>query len=186
MPRKTNIQLRRGSSSAWASANPVLDEGEPGYDSTNKTIRIGDSSSSWTGLPEIILSTVPSVQQGGSKSYPLILASPEINFKSSGDTNIFTVPSGHMFFIDRMEVITTTIVSAGTAPTVRFGKSGTPAAFLSPTLSQSNAFGARYVIDSPQDGESSGVTVTFGVTSTSTASEHKGIAIVRGYLVAVP
>lgn len=186
MPRKTNIQLRRGSYSAWGSANPVLDEGEPGYDTTNRTIRIGDSQSSWSGLPEVILSVSPNVESGGSKTYPLILSSPEINFKNTGETSIFTVPTGYLFLIDRMEVVTTSISSAGTAPSVRFGKSGSSAAFLSATQSQSNSQGARHVIDSPQDGESAGTVVTFGVTSASTATTHKGFAIVRGYLVQVP
>lgn len=185
MPRKTNIQLRRGSYSAWGSANPVLNEGEPGYDTTNKTIKVGDATSSWSDLPEVILSASPSIESGGSKTYPLVLISPEINFKNTGETNIFTVPTGHLFFIDRMEVVTTSISSAGNAPYVRFGKSGSSSEFLSATQSQSNSQGSRHIVDSPQDGESSGTVVTFGVTAASTAGTHKGLAIVRGYLVQI-
>lgn len=182
MPRKSNIKLRRGSQSAWSSTNPILDDGEPGYESTNRTIKIGDSLNYWGDLPEAILSVNPSTASGASKFYSLILSSPLVNFKSTGDLDIFTVPSGYMFFIDRMEVVTTAITSAGSAPYIRFGKTGSLATFLSAVESQSNSSGARHIFDSPQQGTSS-TTVTFGVTAASTALEHKGYGIVRGYLV---
>jgi len=47
------IQLRNDSASAWASANPVLLEGEIGIeiDSTRNRIKIGDGSTAWNDLP---------------------------------------------------------------------------------------------------------------------------------------
>jgi hypothetical protein len=42
------IQVRRGTSAAWASANPTLASGEPGYDTTTKNLKIGDGSTAWT------------------------------------------------------------------------------------------------------------------------------------------
>lgn len=44
------IKLRRGTAAQWATANPVLADGEPGYDETNDQIRIGNGSSAWSGL----------------------------------------------------------------------------------------------------------------------------------------
>jgi len=44
------IQLRRGSTSEWTSANPVLALGEVGVDTTTKQFRIGDGSSQWSAL----------------------------------------------------------------------------------------------------------------------------------------
>lgn len=45
------IQMRRGASSEWETAPiPVLDEGEWGYDTTTKQVRIGDGVSEWTDL----------------------------------------------------------------------------------------------------------------------------------------
>lgn len=161
----------------------MLDEGEPGYDSTNKTIKIGDSINSWSALPEIIFSVTPTMQEGGFKTYPLALSSPEINFKNIAETNILTVPTGYMFFVDRIEIVTTSMTSAGDAPYVRFGKVGSSSAFFAPTQSKSNSQGARHIIDSPQNGESSGSVLTFGVTQASTATQHKGFAIIKGYLI---
>lgn len=44
------ILFRRGSSTEWAAANPVLDSGEPGYDQTTGQFKIGDGATQWTEL----------------------------------------------------------------------------------------------------------------------------------------
>ena len=46
-----NIQLRRGTSEEWTSANPILMEGEVGVDTTNDNFRIGDGATNWDDLP---------------------------------------------------------------------------------------------------------------------------------------
>mgnify|MGYP003352645628 CR=1 FL=1 len=51
MPRKAKILLRRGTSSEWSSANPILDSGELGYDKTMGSIKVGDGSTNWNDLP---------------------------------------------------------------------------------------------------------------------------------------
>ena len=45
------IQLRRDTSANWASANPILLEGEPGYETDTKLRKIGDGVSAWNDLP---------------------------------------------------------------------------------------------------------------------------------------
>lgn len=47
----TKIQVRRGTAAAWSAANPTLAAGEPGYDSTNKRMKMGDGATAWNGLP---------------------------------------------------------------------------------------------------------------------------------------
>jgi hypothetical protein len=44
------IQLRRDTTANWESVNPILADGEPGYDIVTNEIRIGDGSTAWTGL----------------------------------------------------------------------------------------------------------------------------------------
>lgn len=44
------IRLRKGTASEWASANPTLALGEPGYDSTNGILKIGNGITAWSGL----------------------------------------------------------------------------------------------------------------------------------------
>lgn len=48
------MKQRRGTSSQWASANPILDEGELGYDVTTEVIKIGDGIKVWSDLPPIL------------------------------------------------------------------------------------------------------------------------------------
>jgi len=47
------IQLRRDTAANWASANPVLASGQPGYDTTNKILKIGDGVTAWASLTGI-------------------------------------------------------------------------------------------------------------------------------------
>ena len=44
------IQMRRGTTSEWNSADPVLNEGEIGYNSTLTSFKIGDGESLWSEL----------------------------------------------------------------------------------------------------------------------------------------
>jgi hypothetical protein len=41
MPRKNNIQIRKGTSSDWNSVNPVLASGEPGFETDSNRLKIG-------------------------------------------------------------------------------------------------------------------------------------------------
>lgn len=44
------MQQRRGTSAAWAAANPVLAAGEHGFDTTTGQFKIGDGATSWNSL----------------------------------------------------------------------------------------------------------------------------------------
>lgn len=50
----TKIQLRRDTAANWAATNPVLSQGEAGYDITNNILKIGNGTASWNTLPGII------------------------------------------------------------------------------------------------------------------------------------
>lgn len=45
------IQLRRDTAANWASADPILANGEPGYDLTNDILKVGDGTTAWSSLP---------------------------------------------------------------------------------------------------------------------------------------
>jgi Major tropism determinant N-terminal domain len=45
-----DIKLRRGTAAAWTSANPVLDSGEPGYETDTGKMKVGDGSTAWSLL----------------------------------------------------------------------------------------------------------------------------------------
>jgi hypothetical protein len=44
------IQLRRDTAANWASVNPVLTQGEPGYETDTRKVKYGDGSSAWNSL----------------------------------------------------------------------------------------------------------------------------------------
>lgn len=46
----TQIQLRRGAAANWTSVNPILAQGEVGYETDTNKFKIGDGVSNWTSL----------------------------------------------------------------------------------------------------------------------------------------
>lgn len=53
MPRQTLIQVRRGSQSDWLSQNPILSDGEFGFENDTNRLKIGNGSSNWKTLDYI-------------------------------------------------------------------------------------------------------------------------------------
>lgn len=53
MPRDLLIKLRNGTASAWTSANPLLANGEAGYETDAHKLKIGDGTTYWTSLAYI-------------------------------------------------------------------------------------------------------------------------------------
>lgn len=47
------VQFRRGSELNWSNANPVLAQGEIGYNTENNRFKIGDGLRSWDNLPYV-------------------------------------------------------------------------------------------------------------------------------------
>jgi hypothetical protein len=45
------FKVRRDSAASWATYNPVLSDGEPGWDKDNRVLKIGDGVTPWTNLP---------------------------------------------------------------------------------------------------------------------------------------
>ena len=50
---KTTFKVRRGQSQVWADINPILADGEPGYELDTHRLKIGDGEKSWNELPYI-------------------------------------------------------------------------------------------------------------------------------------
>ena len=46
------IFLRRSSASEWASENPILSVGEPGFDYDNQILKIGNGVDAWNTLSQ--------------------------------------------------------------------------------------------------------------------------------------
>ena len=46
------IFLRRDTAANWSSENPVLSEGEPGFDTTNEILKVGNGTTPWNSLSQ--------------------------------------------------------------------------------------------------------------------------------------
>ena len=53
LAKLVRIRLRRGTTEKWADADPVLDPGEPGWDSSTGHLRIGDGVQPWSDLTRV-------------------------------------------------------------------------------------------------------------------------------------
>jgi len=64
----TNVKfkLRRDTGLNWSNANPVLQSGEPGFDTTAGALKIGDGYTPWNMLPYLSGSTGPTGPAGPS------------------------------------------------------------------------------------------------------------------------
>lgn len=54
MAMQVKIRVRSGTSEEWAAKDPVLLLAEPGYDSSTRTLKVGDGSSKWSELPTTV------------------------------------------------------------------------------------------------------------------------------------
>jgi len=47
----SKILIRRDTATNWTTANPVLGDGEQGYETDTRKMKIGNGSTPWNGLP---------------------------------------------------------------------------------------------------------------------------------------
>jgi hypothetical protein len=47
------IQLRSDTAANWATANPILSAGEPGFETDTGTFKVGNGTTAWTSLDEV-------------------------------------------------------------------------------------------------------------------------------------
>lgn len=63
------IQFRRGLANDWYTANPLLEPGELGYETDNKTIKIGDGINRWNTLAVAAAGDIMAVKAGTGLTY---------------------------------------------------------------------------------------------------------------------
>lgn len=60
----TRIQLRRGTASQWTAANPILAEGEFGYETDTTKFKVGNGTASWSALSYASGAATAAVESG--------------------------------------------------------------------------------------------------------------------------
>lgn len=88
------LQMKRATSSRWASLNPILKAGEVGFDTTTGIFKIGNGTSTWSNLPHFSPKTLEAY------SWAEISTIAEQGFASSyfkvGDEKNVTLSTGEM------------------------------------------------------------------------------------------
>jgi len=88
MPRQTKVILRNGTYAEWVAANPVLNPGEPGFETDSNLIKIGDGYSTYVDTPT--RDRLPYVADFGVRNFNSIngttLSYPE-NYSNLSATN---------------------------------------------------------------------------------------------------
>lgn len=124
MPVNDYILLRKGSSTEWSSANPVLASGEPGFDITNNILKIGDGTTTWSNLDPIgsgFISSHTEINVLSQEPQGFVnRTDSSIGFNDS--TRTFTIqPTGSSYdvYIEGIKVtktgIETVVIDSGTA-----------------------------------------------------------------------
>ena len=79
------IQLRRDTTANWENINPILADGEPGYDIVTNEVRIGDGSTAWTGL------TANTISGGGGTGNTLVNGGYTFSLETDGNLTLANV-----------------------------------------------------------------------------------------------
>lgn len=124
------IHFRRGTATQWADANPVLADGEPGYDQTNNEVRVGNGVDTWDALEPVAATEID-----GLDSSDFVRATGSVDQTVTG-TKSFSAPvpvadaTGATHAVNRQtgDARYLTVAAANTPPTPNvqvFTSSGT-------------------------------------------------------------
>lgn len=84
------MQVRRGTAAQWSTVNPVLRDGELGYETDTKIMRVGDGVTAFTSLRQF-----PSVAPGVAN--PNIMVSPALAGQAGKPTRVNATETGMEF-----------------------------------------------------------------------------------------
>lgn len=83
----SKVLIRRDTANNWANANPVLSEGEIGFNTTNGKHKIGDGETPWNKLPYFILDNEIDVNK---TLYGIVDDEGKISYVAAGGSGFHT------------------------------------------------------------------------------------------------
>jgi uncharacterized protein YjbI with pentapeptide repeats len=117
----TKIQVRRGSSSNWTTTNPVLSEGEIGFETDSGKFKIGNGSSVWSSLDyfggEVDLSGYLTLSSASTTYLTQASASTTYLTQASASTTYLTQASASNTYLTQASASTTYLTQASASNT---------------------------------------------------------------------
>jgi hypothetical protein len=92
MPINNRIQLRKGTASEWETTNPILASGEPGFDLTNKILKIGDGIHEWN-LLSLLSSDLEAIQDNLGNEF--LVEGTGVQLTYNDNANTLTIDNLH-------------------------------------------------------------------------------------------
>lgn len=105
----TRLQFRRGTFAEWAAANPILASGEPGYDLTNKILKVGDGTTAYASLSGI---TGGGGSGGGATLFKDLLDTPA-NFTSASSHYVMVNSAASALEFNTLDIVDDTTPQLG-------------------------------------------------------------------------
>jgi hypothetical protein len=109
------IQLRRDTSTNWSTINPVLAQGEPGYETDTGKVKFGDGSLNWNSLSYFADGaslTIEQVEDTLGTSFLVAGSGIVLNYNDSG--NALTISSSGVTLEQIQDNLGTSFLVAGT------------------------------------------------------------------------
>lgn len=102
------IQMRRGTAAQWASANPILAEGEIGFETDTRKFKTGDGTTAWTALNYAISPVESFILACSDETTPITATANKIKFRMPFAFTVLEVraslstaqSSGNIFTVD--------------------------------------------------------------------------------------
>jgi len=164
------VQIRRGTASEWSSANPILAEGELGYETDTSLIKVGNGTSNWNSLSYIEIAGSPSLEKisfdTGSQT---LTADGQLAWDSgrlalSYRTNGINIPIGQKNFL-RVKNNTGATIGFGSFVSILSSDAGTPTVQLASSAIAGTTFRAIGVTLSAIPNSGFGLVATQGLVS---------------------
>lgn len=99
----SQIQIRRDTEANWTAVNPVLSSGELGWDTSNKSLKIGDGSTQWNSLSRQLNPRIGTVTSSAAPT-PDADAHDQYNVTALAVTAVFGAPLGTPFDGQRLVI----------------------------------------------------------------------------------
>ncbi len=204
------IKLRRGLASEWLSIDPVLKNGEPGFEYDTGKLKIGDGSSVWTELAYVSASGAG----GGSSAWGDLTGIPanltNIGGLTTASGDVIVASGNHVFYVtnlaESIDDRTAQLLVAGTGMSLSYNDSGnalTVSNISSPRIvttvfnstgSQIPKFKAVYINGGQGDqptiqlaiaSNEVGSSKTYGITASNIDNMGTGEVVVLGSLTGI-